>query len=176
MHAAKPVNPHEPGVSDKLWRRRPLPAAERQPSRTQFPKRPKSGNAAFRLSAVSVALYYEARRRPEAPPGVSKSVLRCFQWNRSSHSWSSDGSAPALTLCPFPAFGRPVRTELGTPNSRSCGALFLPPGIRPPREPTWIPPVVPRSMIRGTMGGLRRVSGESPMALPGSDSRSGLYN
>src|ERR1017187_3204300 len=70
-------------------------------------------------------------------------VLRRFQWNRSSHSWSSDGSAPALTLCPFPACGRPVRTELGAPNSRAAGALFLPPGIRPPRDPPRIPPVGP---------------------------------
>src|ERR1017187_4262155 len=70
-------------------------------------------------------------------------ALRCFQWNRSLHSWSSDASAPALTLCPFPAFGRPVRTELGAPNSRASRALFLPPGIRPPRDPHRIPPVVP---------------------------------
>ena len=74
---------------------------------------------------------------------TQKRVLRYFQWNRSSHSGSSDGSAPALTLCPFPAFGRPIRTELGAPNSRTSGALLLQPCIRPPREPRGSPTVVP---------------------------------
>src|ERR1035438_6062775 len=75
-------------------------------------------------------------------------VLRCFQWNRPSYLWSSDRSAPALTLCPFPAFGRPVRTELGAPNSRASGPLFLQPCTRPFRGPPRRLTVVPQPGVR----------------------------
>src|ERR1017187_402094 len=54
----------------------PLPTAVCPPGLTQLPKRPKPGQAAFRPSAVSVALYYEVRRRLEALPGVSRSEER----------------------------------------------------------------------------------------------------
>jgi hypothetical protein len=89
---------------------------------------------------------------------AAKSVLCCFQWKRSSHSWSSEGSAPALTLCPFPASGRPVRTVLGAPNRRASGVLFLQPCIRPLREPHRSLTVVP--LIAD-----KRYYGEVPMRL-----------
>src|ERR1019366_1113075 len=84
---------------------------------------------------------------------------------RSSHSRSSDGSAPALTLCPFPAFGRPILKELGAPNSRAAGALFLAPGIRPPRAPHRIPTVVPSIRIEGTTVGIRWGHGGATVGL-----------
>ena len=41
--------------------------------------------------------------------------------------------APALALCPFPASRRPLRTQLGAPNSRASGPLLLQPCTRPSR-------------------------------------------
>ena len=67
-------------------------------------------------------------------------ALRCFQWNRSSHSWSSDGSAPALTRCPFSAFGRPVRTELRAPYTEPLAPYSSRPASDHPASPTVSPP------------------------------------
>ena len=143
------------------------------------------------------------------------SVLRCSQWNRSPHSWSSDGSAlgsrapndqlslspggghpfaetgaqviyfqalreqnpvyrsfrwngywaclkdhapsgaPALALYPSPASRRPIRIQLGTPNSRASGPRFLQPCTRPSRRPPRSLTVVPSIQIEGTTVRLR---------------------
>ena len=150
--------------------------------------------------------------------GVLQEIRRCFQWIRSPHSWSFDGSAvgsiahndqlslspegghcfaqtgtqviyfqalreqdpvlrsfrwkgywaclmddapsgaPALALYPSPASRRPIRTQLGTPNSRTSGPLFLQPCTRPSRSPRRSLTVVPSIWIEGTTVRLRRGS------------------
>src|ERR1035437_9750664 len=56
-------------------------------------------------------------------------VLRCFQWNRFSHSGSSDGSAPALAL------GR-----LGDPSEPSLAPQRVEPPVPDSSDPAPIPP------------------------------------
>jgi hypothetical protein len=53
---------------------------------------------------------------------------------------------------------RPIRTQLGAPNSRASGPLFVPPSIRPSRGPPLSLPVVP-------LIGDKRYYGEAPVGL-----------
>src|ERR1039457_6410983 len=66
--------------------------------------------------------------------------------------------APALALYPSSAARRPIRTQLGTPNRRASGPLFLQPCIRPSRGPHRSLPVVP--LIAD-----KRYYGEAPVRL-----------
>src|ERR1035438_1463268 len=65
---------------------------------------------------------------------------------------------PAPTLCPYPAFGRPVRTEFGRPKRPNLGRPIAPALHQTvPRAPPH-PPVVPLSPIRGPMASVRLTS------------------
>src|ERR1035438_7204475 len=62
-----------------------------------------------------------------------------------------------------PAWGhgvarRPIRTQLGAPNRRASGPLFLPPSTRPSRGP-------PRRLTVVPLIGDKRYYGESPVRL-----------
>src|ERR1035437_3912763 len=68
------------------------------------------------------------------------SVLRCFQWNRFSHSGSSDGFAPALAL------GR-----LGDPSEPSLAPQRVEPPAPDSSHPAPIPPN-PHQTLPGASG------------------------
>ena len=71
---------------------------------------------------------------------------------RRSPEFREEG-APPLTVCPFPASGRPIRTQLGALNSPVSGPLLLQPCTRASCGRTGDSRPMHRNSIRWSMAG-----------------------